>query len=387
MPEAHYDLVITGAGPVGSTLALLLARYAPDPSRIALVGNQFVSFTEDPDNADPRSIAVNYGSQVVLESVNGWPSKHRAITTVHVSQRQRLGRTLINSTDFNVPRLGSVVAYPDLLATLHDALKRSGVTLISAQTSSPHTHGKYVTVHRDDTDSALIARIAIQSDGVRPEGLKRHYNQAAILATLTASAPLDGWAFERFTREGPLAILPHPLGDDHYGLVWCCKPANAEALAQCDATAFDTALNDMFGQRLGRLKVTSARQVYPLMLNAGPVRLDARRVAIGNAAQTLHPVAGQGLNLGLRDAAQLAHALRFWIARPDQAPEPALDLFSEQRQADRLTTGAITDLLPRVFATANPWVEHACGLGLLSMDLSATLRSPLAIHLLQGMRT
>ena len=386
MPVANYDLVITGAGPVGSTLALLLARYAPDPSRIALIGDRFTSASQV-IKPDPRSIAVNYGSQVVLQSVNGWPSQHRPIETVHVSQQHRLGRTLIHNTEFNVPRLGSVVAYPDLLADLHAALQHAGVSLIHASSSTPLATSDGIRVQLDDDKPPLQARLAIQSDGVRPTGLKREYGQNALLATLTASAPKAGWAFERFTREGPFAVLPHPSGANHYGLVWCCRPERARALAGLDATAFNEAINETFGNRLGRLSLASDRQVYPLMLNAGPVRLGPRHVAIGNAAQTLHPVAWQGLNLGLRDAAQLAHSLRFWIANPEQAPEPALDSFERQRQADRYSTAAITDMLPRVFATGNPWVEHACGLGLLAMDLSATLRSPLAIHLLQGLRT
>ncbi|NLZ10657.1 MAG: monooxygenase [Alcaligenaceae bacterium] len=387
MPNAEYDLVITGAGPAGSTLALLLARYAPDPARIALIGNTFLSESESPDLSDPRSIAVNYGSQVVLQSVHGWPSRHSPIETVHVSQRQRLGRTLIRNTDFNVPRLGSVVAYPDLLQQLHRALHNSGVTLIQGTTPATQATTTGVTVTLAETGAVLHAHMAVQSDGVRPKGLERQYDQAAILATVTASAPLKGWAFERFTREGPLAVLPHPSGANHYGLVWCCQPARANELAGFDDAAFDAALLGTFGQRLGHLKVNSPRRVYPLTLNAGPVRLDPRRVAIGNAAQTLHPVAGQGLNLGLRDAAQLAHTLRFWVASPCQSPEPALDTFTRQRRADRWTTGTITDVLPRIFATGNPLVEHACGLGLLAMDLSPALRTPLATHLLQGLRT
>ena len=387
MPNAEYDLVITGAGPVGSTLALLLARYAPDPARIALIGNTFVFENGSSDPADPRSIAVNYGSQVVLQSVNGWPARHSPIETVHVSQRQRLGRTLIRNTDFNVPRLGSVVAYPDLLLQLHRALKNSGVTLIQATAPVTQASADGVSVTLNETGMALHAHVAVQSDGVRPKGLERQYDQAAILATVTASAPRDRWAFERFTREGPLAVLPHPSGVNHYGLVWCCTPTRANELAGLDPAAFNAALTTAFGKSLGHLAVNSPRRVYPLTLNAGPVRLDTRRVAIGNAAQTLHPVAGQGLNLGLRDAAQLAHTLRFWVANPDQSPEPALDTFTQQRRADRWATGAITDVLPRIFATGNPLVEHACGLGLLAMDLSQALRTPLATHLLQGLRT
>ncbi|OXR50562.1 monooxygenase [Pusillimonas sp. T2] len=384
MSQPDFDLVIMGAGPVGSALALMLARYSPDPARIALVGTQFFATDTLNSPTDPRTIALNHGSQVALQALNAWPSRCSPITTVHVSQRQRLGRTLVQHDDFGVPQLGCVVAYPDLLVALHAALEKSGVTRLK---SRPVTlaFGNPVELHPDT--GPITAHLAVQSDGAKPKGIERNYAQAAVLATVTASEPRQGWAFERFTRQGPLAVLPHPSGEGHYGVVWCCHPDQAQALMHLAPAQFNAALNDTFGTRLGRLTLNGNRQQFPLGLNAGPLRTHARGVAIGNAAQTLHPVAGQGLNLGLRDASQLAHALRFWLANPSSDPTPLLDTFTGQRRIDRWATAAITDVLPRIFATGNPLVEHACGLGLLAMDLSHTLRTPLATHLLQGIRT
>ena len=326
MSHPDFDLVITGAGPVGSALALMLAHYAPDPARIALVGTRFIEANADTAShnnaADPRAIALNHGSQVALKAINAWPLRYSPITTVHVSQRQRLGRTLIQHNDFGVPQLGCVVAYPDLLAALHAALSRSGVTLLSSKPVTP-AFGNPVVLYPDT--GPLTARLAVQSDGARPKGIERSYEQVAVLATVTAAEPRQGWAFERFTRQGPLAILPHPSGEGHYGVVWCCHPDQAQTLMQMAPAQFDQALNDTFGTRLGRLTLHGKRQQFPLGLNAGPLRTHARGVAIGNAAQTLHPVAGQGLNLGLRDAAQLAHALRFWLANTSSDPAPQLD--------------------------------------------------------------
>lgn len=386
MSHPDFDLVITGAGPVGSALALMLARYAPDPARIALVGTRFIEAHTANSNspADPRAIALNHGSQVALQAINAWPLRYSPITTVHVSQRQRLGCTLIQHDDFGVPQLGCVVAYPDLLAALHTALAQSGITRLTSQPVAP-TFGNPVLLSPDT--GPLTARLAVQSDGARPKGIERSYEQVAVLATVAAAEPRQGWAFERFTRQGPLAVLPHPSGEGHYGVVWCCHPNQAQALMHMAPAQFDQALNDTFGTRLGPLTLHGSRQQFPLGLNAGPLRTHARGVAIGNAAQTLHPVAGQGLNLGLRDAAQLAHALRFWLANPSADPAPLLETFTAQRRVDRWSTAAITDVLPRIFATGNPLVEHACGLGLLAMDLSHTLRTPLATHLLQGLRT
>ncbi|HEU0229659.1 MAG TPA: FAD-dependent monooxygenase, partial [Burkholderiaceae bacterium] len=172
-----------------------------------------------------------------------------------------------------------------------------------------------------------------------------------------------------------------------YGIVWCCDPDHARRLAALTPADFETALHIAFGHRLGHFTLKSDRHVFPLSLHAGPSLLEPHIVAIGNAAQTLHPVAGQGLNLGLRDAAQLAQALTPWLAASMADPSPILATFARKRRADRYLTAGITDLLPRAFASHNPLVRHACGLGLLALDLCPPLRAPLARHLMQGLRT
>src|SRR5690606_2276463 len=141
-----------------------------------------------------------------------------------------------------------------------------------------------------------------------------------------------------------------------------------------------------FGERLGHFELATDRTVVPLTLNAGPLLLDPYTVAVGNAAQTLHPVAGQGLNLGLRDAAQLAGLLRPWLQQPHLSPTPLLQDSAGRRRIDRRATGAATDFLPRAFTTGNAAVEHAAGLALLTLDLSAALRAPLSRQLLEGLR-
>lgn len=382
MQSPDYDIVITGAGPVGSALALLLAQQSRDPARIALVG----TFATGPSaqEPDPRSIAVNQGSRKLLESVSAWPQTFSRIQTVHVSQHGRLGRTLIRHDEMNVPELGYVATYPTLLNSLHQAVSRSGVSCLEGKPGQVE-YGNGVRLHLDG--GVITGTVGIQSDGARPKGLKRQYDQCAILATVRADEPRDGWAFERFTRQGPLALLPHPSGANHYGLVWCCRPDSANRLQRAGEPEFDDALNQQFGNRLGHLATIGPRQVFELTLHAGPSRTHTHGVAIGNAAQTLHPVAGQGLNLGLRDAAQLAQALRCWQANPQADPVAALDHFTRVRRPDRWLTAAITDMLPRVFATGSPMVEHAAGFSLLALDLSLTLRRPLARHLMQGLRT
>ncbi len=385
MELPDYDIAITGAGPVGSALALLLAKKAPDPGRIVLIGKQLAS---PPSlgagrTVDPRALALNHGSRVVLEQLGAWPAESADIHTVHVSQRGRLGRTLVRDSELGVPRLGSVVAYDALLTALHGAVVQSGVKQLHAPYAAPLIAHH---VHLSVGDQNISSGLAVQSDGVRPKGIARDYNQHAVLATVRASRPQAGWAYERFTEQGPLALLPHPQGQDLYSVVWCCSPAQAHELRKLDNTAFETALHATFGDRLGRFQCVNERHTFPLSLHAGPMQVNARTVAIGNAAQTLHPVAGQGLNLGLRDAVQLSQTLATWLSRPQSDPIRALSAFTRQRRPDRWLTAGITDFLPRVFSTRNPLIEHAGGLSLLAMDLSLSVRTPLARHLLQGLR-
>jgi len=355
---------------VGSALALLLAAHAPAPERIALAGHQFdAPQTPAPTSAsdDPRTLALNHGSRALLRQLRAWPERHALIETVHVSQRGRLGRTLITHEDLGVSSLGSVVPYGTLVETLHHALRESGIALLPGS-------------------AKVSGHMTVVCDGARPSGVHREYGQHAVLTTVRASRPRPGWAFERFTAEGPLALLPHPSGESSYGLIWCARPHNARRLQQLGEQEFETELRRAFGDRLGRLECDQSRHIFPLTLDAGPVLIQPHTVAIGNAAQTLHPVAGQGLNLGLRDAAQLSHTMTEWLADPTDDPAPRLARYASRRRADRWLTTGLTDFLPRIFATRNALVEHACGLGLLALDLLPPLRRPLARQLLQGLR-
>jgi len=382
MHVSEATLLISGAGPAGCTLALQLAQWlrsAPHaqtaPVRIILrgvLGEDAAKDTAPFSALSPRTLALNQGSCALLQAL-GVEVAGADILTVHVSQKNRLGRTLIEHHALGQPRLGRVVTYADLRRRLQSAVQavvhNGGITLQHADEPLP--------------DPALH----IVSDGQPPRHVQRHYHQHAVLAVVRASQPRPQWAFERFTREGPLALLPHPAGPDVYSAVWCCPPAAAQWRHTCDAAAFDAALNERFGQRLGRLTLTGERLHVPLALHAGPQWTGGRQVVIGNAAQTLHPVAGQGLNLALRDAAQLAQALRPWLHQPALPPEPLLQGFQQKRALDRWLTVGVTDLLPRVFATGNPLLEHACGLALTGLDVSRSLRLPLARHLLQGLRS
>lgn len=383
MSEPSFDIAICGAGPVGASLALLLAKQSHSPARIALLGRSHTSKLTA-QRGDPRTLALNFGSQQLLQQLHAWPAQQAPMRFVHVSQQGRLGRCLIRADELHVPNLGAVVNYDDLLSCLHRALEHSGVTFIDTQTAQALNQTNSVLVQHDA--GQVCARIAVQCDGTKPQGSTRHYHQEALLATLRVSTPQAAWAYERFTVHGPLALLPHPDGQDLYALVWCNPPARSQFLLHASSQEFEQQLQNSFGDRVGKLQLHSKRHVFPLTFHAGPSLLATRIAAAGNAAQTLHPVAGQGLNLGLRDVAQLAQSLAPWQADTTQPPMPFLQAYAGKRRPDRWLTAAITDTLPRLFATRNPLIQHACGLGLLAMDTLPLARLPLARQLLLGLR-
>jgi 2-octaprenyl-6-methoxyphenol hydroxylase len=234
-----------------------------------------------------------------------------------------------------------------------------------------------------DLEAALLVQAeggVFGAQGAQDEqAVTRDYQQTAIIARVSTSAPIAHRAYERFTDEGPLALLPQEGADrQQYALVWCVRPQTAQALLALDDGAFLARLGAAVGTRLGRFTSASARATYPLGLNAGTGG-SARTVAIGNAAQTLHPVAGQGLNLGLRDAAVLARLLA-------QAATPAaLAKFGEARGADRKLLVGLTDAMARAFAGAGP-AQALLGLSLGLLDTVAPARTLLAELMMFGRR-
>ena len=385
MSIKNFRVAIIGGGPTGSALALMLARACKMPEQIALIqADALTNYGFDP-NKDPRVLAINHGSKVLLESLDAWSTQSVAIEHIHVSQKGYFGRTVIDRDDFNVAQLGCVVAYAGLHAALSEAVQASGVEILRGQAGQVLAHdanGADISVGAD----TIRAQVVIQADGIAQADKTRDYTQAAIIAYARASHPKKGWAFERFTNEGPLAVLPHPLAPDQQAVVWCCSPERAYALKQMSCGDFSTALTDMFGARLGFLRVEAPVSVFPLTLNVKQKLVDGRCAVIGNAAQTMHPVAGQGLNLGLRDAAVLARHLTAWLCEATTSPDGGLKQFEQDRLIDRNLTVRMTDTMSRFFATKNPLPHHIAGLGLFALDTLPALRMPLARHLLQGLR-
>ena len=341
--QTDFDIAICGAGPVGLALAALLVRHGAAPASIALIDAK----TIDQTSRDPRSIALSYGSRQIFEAINAWPIVATQINQIHVTRRGHFGRTLIDRAEYDLPALGYVTRYGAMVSALNAHASAIGITLIRPATVSAIAENDAAVTLTFADHEAVHAKIMVQAEGgifseQTKKAMYRDYAQTAIVAHVTASAPIAHRAFERFTDEGPLALLPQ---DDGYALVWCVRADTAQRLLALNDPEFLQELGAAYGTRLGRFTASTQRNAFPLGLNAEPAS-SARTIAIGNAAQTLHPVAGQGLNLGLRDASVLARLL----AR--QAEPSALQEFAASRESDRNATIKLTDLMARIFASA-----------------------------------
>lgn len=384
------DIAICGAGPVGLALAALLVRRGMAAGRVLLLDSRALAAA----CTDPRSIALSYGSSLLLQEIGAWPIAARAIRQIHVSRRGQFGRTLIDSAQYGLPALGYVTRYGVLVEALSRATAALGIDSrrpASVTTMTEQAHA--VELHLASGES-LTTGLLVQAEGgvfgTQAVRARSHdYAQTAIVAQVRVSKPLPQRAFERFTDEGPLALLPQAedrgvdAQQSHagYGLVWCMRPQTASDLMALSEDAFLRALQEAFGTRLGRFVDVSARNTFSLGLNADPAATQ-RTVAIGNAAQTLHPVAGQGLNLGLRDAAVLARLLA-----QDRTP-PVLQRFISERQRDRKVTIGMTDSMARLFASApeGTMSQMVLGLSLGALDACAPARRVLAEQMMYGQR-
>ncbi|MBI0326296.1 UbiH/UbiF/VisC/COQ6 family ubiquinone biosynthesis hydroxylase [Burkholderia plantarii] len=385
------DLAIIGAGPVGLALAGWLARRgATRALSVVLVDAREPSASA----GDPRAIAVSHGSRVLLETL-GWPADATPIEHIHVSQRGHFGRTLIDRDEHGVAALGYVARYGSLVDVLARAMRGTPVCwLTSTQAHAPRqdTDGVSVTLAAPDGARELRVRALVNAEGGlfqagaqddAPDGRRRRdYGQTAIVGTVSATAPRPRTAWERFTPEGPLALLPlGGAGQADYALVWCCAPDEAARRAALPDEAFLRELGSAFGERMGRFTRIAGRASFPLGLVAASTLVEGRVATVGNAAQTLHPVAGQGLNLGLRDAHTLADALSEHGATP-----LALAAFNIRRALDRRLTIGATDTLARLFTIDSPPLAALRGAALSALEFVPPLKTAIARQMMFGQR-
>lgn len=383
-----YDLAIVGAGPVGLALAGWLARRsATQHASIALIDAREPAASA----SDPRAIAVSHGSHVLLDTL-AWPADATPIEHIHVSQRGHFGRTLIDRDEHDLAALGYVVRYGSLVQALAGAVRGTRVdwlTSTAAHAPQQDADGVTLTLDGPQGERTLRARIVINAEG----GLfheqqadagkhRRDYGQTALVGTVTVSAPRPNVAWERFTHEGPLALLP--LGGPRqadYALVWCCTPDEAARRAALPDDAFLRELGSAFGERMGQFVAIAGRASFPLGLNAAQTLVSGRVAIVGNAAQTLHPVAGQGLNLGLRDAHTLVDTLS---AQGFEAT--ALATFNARRALDRRFTIGATDTLARLFTIDAGPLPLLRGAALTALEFVPPLKKAIARQMMFGQR-
>ena len=302
-----------------------------------------------------RPIVLSYASRLILERVGAWDGLAATpVDTIHVSQAGAFGRTVLGAADAGIPDLGYVVEYADLVARLRELTR----DLLTSEEPP--------------------ARCVVHAEGMSADAEVKRYAQDAVVALVEMSPASRHIAFERFTREGPLALLPFA---GRYALVWSMPPEKAHALASAPVTEFLHALNVAAGTRPGRATGVEARAVQPLSLRVRQARIGERSVYIGNAAQTLHPVAGQGLNLGLRDAWDLAQIMR---DAPDPGDRATLERFAARRRLDAGATIRATDLLAGLFVGANPLAAALRGAALTALDIFPAPRRFFARRMIFG---
>jgi 2-octaprenyl-6-methoxyphenol hydroxylase len=445
--DKHLRLAVIGAGPVGLALALQASRRLPN----ALITVYDAAPADVDVSGDPRTLALSQGSVQELQRLGVWPQIEihaAAIRTVHVSQQQpallgllapRLGallsgggwteatapgaraapragdaspalrgdvaepELLIRASDLGERQLGSVATYGAIVAPLRAAWlaacaaqptrlqSRLGCKVQRVDAPRQVAQARVVLggeVPDELHDLVVIAEGGVFADQVR-KSVSRDYGQTAWIGTVETEGGEPGVAFERFTPNGPAALLPLPPlastapARQRCALVWCL-PAKDDTARGLDAEQRCTVLQSVFSPRIGRITSVSPLKGFALGLNAERTLVQGRSVRIGNAAQTLHPVAGQGLNLGLRDAAVLVDRLA--RLRGGEDPVKSLRELDLERAPDRWSLIAGTDFLARSFTWSAPGLSTLRGAGIGLLQLASPVKKAVARHMMFGWR-
>ncbi len=383
-----HDLIIVGAGPVGATLALALRE--GDLDIVALDARpRGVSARGD------RSLALSHGTRLVFERLGIWAEVASAtdavtpIAAIDISQRGGFGRVRLDAAEHDLPALGYVVSYRALQSALDSALSRSrirvehdvDVTRVDATPANAEVRGK-----RGGEDVDWAARLAAVADGggdvVSSLRRRRHdYGQVALVAKVWMRHAHRGVAFERFTPEGPMALLPE---GDHYGLVWTGTPERAQELALLPEAEFLAALATSFGSRVEGFVRVDGRRSFALALDVADRVVGERVVLVGNAAQALHPVAGQGFNLGIRDAFELAQEL-LATPRDEIGAQARLAQYARRRRPDRWSGISFTHGLLGIFGPDSSLLRWPRGLALTLLDALPPVKRAFTRAMLYGL--
>lgn len=374
-----YDLLIVGGGMVGASLACALSD---QPLRIAVA--EAVTFDAPVQPSyDDRAIALAAGTRRIFEGMGLWPQLRDGLTAIHrihVSDRGRFGFAHIDRREQRVEALGYVAPARVLGAGIGARLRElPAVDLICpARVESVQAGGERATVRltTDDGSRDIRARLVVAADGaqsaVRAQlGIATRsweYGQTAVVTNVTPQLDHAHVAYERFTDSGPLAVLP--MGERRCAVVWTVPDGAVDEVMGLDDAGFLARLQERFGYRLGRLERVGKRHSYPLRLVRARESVRDRLALIGNAAHTLHPVAGQGFNLGLRDVAVLAEVIADALdGGEDIGAGAVLRRYADWRKSDHRRVIAFTDGLARMFVNPLVPVGLARDAGMVLLDL------------------
>ncbi len=387
--KTEFDVIIVGGGLVGASLACALASAAPKVElKIAVIENYAFDHEQQP-SFDSRTVALSYSSREIFETLGLWSQIEKlgacAIEEIHVSDRGHMGLTHLRAHEQGSEALGYVVENQLLGKALYQRLSEyKNIYLFCPASVASFTTDKQlveVKITEGDKEALLSTRLLVAADGgqsfVRQQAdiktRNLEYNQSAIITNIACDKPHNNIAYERFTDSGPLALLP--LNDcegisNRYSLVWTLKNEQVEKYLAMDDETFLAALQQRFGIRAGQFIKTAKRVSYPLELMRVKESVRQRLAIIGNAAHTLHPVAGQGFNLGLRDVASLAEVvIQARLQQEDFGELYCLQKYEAWRKRDLLQTSLSTDSLVRLFTTNFLPVVVARNMALLAMDM------------------
>ena len=381
----EVDVAIVGGGMVGASLA---AGLSGTGVRLLLV--EAVPFgTSTQPSFDERTTALGNASRRIFEGLGVWDAiapEAAAIRAIHVSDAGRFGSARLSAEEQGIEALGYVVPNRRIGAALWGLLTRAAGPALrvpaSVEDVAIETSGVRFTVASEGRREAVTARLVVAADGAHSqirsaagiEAAVEDYAQVAVVANVASDTPHRGIAYERFTPAGPLAVLP--LADGTLSVIWAIRREDAPRVLALEDAAWLAELQSRFGWRAGRLVRSGRRASYPLKLTRAASPVAARTVLIGNAAQALHPVAGQGFNLGLRDAAMLAEVIAG--STGDVGAAALLERFAAWRATDRGGVTRFTDGLVRLFGDERFGVGLLRNLGLLLFDLSPPAKSALA---------
>ncbi|MBT8120452.1 MAG: 2-octaprenyl-6-methoxyphenyl hydroxylase [Gammaproteobacteria bacterium] len=394
----HYDLIIIGGGLAGASLACALKSAAlEEPLKIAVV-EAYELNTESQPSYDDRTIALSYGSRCIFDSMGVWPllaEQAEAIDSIHISDRGHFGVTRLSSEQEGVEALGYVLENRNIGQQLYRVMHESAdITLFcpaelkSLQQDFTHPEGRVsVDVMVDGSTQTLTAELLVAADGNNSQVMKvlnigssrKDYEQSALITNVTPGKKHENVAYERFTDSGPLAFLP--MTQNRCSVVWTLSPEQADYLYALDEADFLAQLQQRFGYRLGRIKKIGMRHIYPLFLQSATQMVHGRVALIGNAAHSVHPVAGQGFNLALRDVALLSELI---VEQRRKAADigslAMLQQYETQRDVDIKRVYRFTDALVRTFSNSIPPLAHMRSLGLFMVDILPDLKHQLAVQ-------